>query len=71
MPQNHRKTYHFNVTQRVDNCNYCYYIICLDQETANEPLGLRVNLPPAQLSTACSDGFTLSHVIAKHQTGKL
>ena len=33
---------------------------CLGQETAKGPFGLRVNLPPANLSTTHGGGFTLS-----------
>ena len=34
---------------------------CLGLETAKGPFGLRVKLPPAQLSTTHGGGFTLSH----------
>ena len=33
---------------------------CLGQETAKEPFGLRVKLPPVHLSTTHDGGFTLS-----------
>ena len=37
-----------------------YLPSCLGQETAKEPFGLRVKLPPAHLSTTHGGGFTLS-----------
>ena len=43
----------------------------LGQETAKKPFGLRLKLPPAQLSTTYDGGFTLSLFIADHQVQKL
>ena len=43
----------------------------LGQETATKPFGLRLKLPPAQLSTTYDGGFTLSLFIADHQVQKL
>ena len=37
-----------------------YSLSCIGQETAKEPCGLRVKPPPAHLSTAHAEGFTLS-----------
>ena len=42
----------------------------LGQKTGTRPFGLRINLPPAILSTTHGGGFSLS-LFAERQAGKL
>ena len=46
-----------------------YWPSCIGQETAKEPCGLGVKLPPADMSFTHKGGFTLSLFIANAKQG--